>query len=273
MTTSERSGPVAAGRRPRFANSWATTPLRVFLSSVFLFASYAKLTYPGFFNPNASFGFKSAVANAKKDTPLSGLMGPLADHPSLYGHITAFAELAIGLGLLVGLLTRVAALGGMVLAASIVLSVNWFEVREYTGNGGWFTSVDLAVIAGLSVFLLGGAGPLSLDAWYVWSRARRRDRVEAGESAFADRDADLEDSKRRLRGDQFGAAAGGADTDSFPVSAGSAPSGSGDQRTEQLPDLRPNQGSLASAQGAPARRTPVTDEDSMWASPADDDRR
>ena len=101
---------------------------------------------------------------AKHGTPIGGLLGPLTDHPSLFGHITAFAEIAIGLGLLVGLLTRLAALGGMVLTALIVLSIDWGGVKQYTGSSGWFTSVDLAVAAALSVFLLGGAGPFSLDA-------------------------------------------------------------------------------------------------------------
>ncbi|MGX7680484.1 DoxX family protein [Jatrophihabitans sp. DSM 45814] len=198
---------VVQVRPRRFSNGWPTIPLRIFLSSIFLFGGYAKLTYPDFFNPNASFGFKSAVDSAKASSPISGLLGPLSDHASVYGHITAFAELAIGAGLLVGLLTRVAALGGMALTTLIVLSVNWPEVRQYTGNGGWFTSVDLAVAAGLSVFLLGGAGPLSLDAAYGLMRTRRRAKEAADEqnSARARSDetsADLEDSRRRLRGDE-----------------------------------------------------------------------
>ena len=186
----------------RFANSWAVVPMRLFLASVFLFAAYAKLTYPGFFDPNASFGFHSAVQSAKDaHTPLSSLMGPLASHTSTFGHITAFAELAIGLGLLVGLLTRVAAAGGMLFTGTIVLSINWPSVRQYTGNGGWFTSVDLAVIAALSVFVLGGAGPLSLDAGIGVLRCRRRARQDAMDPSFTNHAADLEDSRRRLRGD------------------------------------------------------------------------
>ena len=55
-----------------------------------------------------------------------------------------------------------AALAGMVLTTMLVLSVNWNGVKEYTGSSGWFTSVELALAAALSIFLIGGAGPLAL---------------------------------------------------------------------------------------------------------------
>jgi thiosulfate dehydrogenase [quinone] large subunit len=242
MTSSAVSneGPATSAVKPRrFSNSWATVPLRIFLAALFLFASYAKLTYPGFFDPKASFGFHSAVQNAKDgNTPLSSLMGPLVDHSSLFGHVTAFAELAIGLGLLVGLLTRIAALGGIVLAASIVLSINWPEVKQYTGNGGWFTSVDLAVIAALSVFVLGGAGPLSLDGGISALRARRNARQDAAEPSFINREEDLEDSRRRLRGEpgQGWTQDPGQETRQG-WTQDPEPARTPDEQTAQLPDL------------------------------------
>jgi thiosulfate dehydrogenase [quinone] large subunit len=232
----------------RFGNSWATVPLRVFLAAAFLFAGYAKLTYPGFLDPHASFGFRSAVVSAKQGTPIGGLMGPLGDHTSLFGHITAYAEIAIGLGLLVGLLTRLASLGGMVLTGLIVLSINWPSVKQYTGSGGWFTSVDLAFIAALSVFLLGGAGPLSFDRGISAVRARRAARDD-GEPAYRDADAELEASRSRLRGD---AALGGA-AGSSVAAAGGAPGRVGEpdrlpeHPTEQLPSVPPAAGSSDSS--------------------------
>lgn len=235
-----------AGPRRRFANGWAVVPLRLFFAAVFLFGAFAKLTYPGFFDPNASLGFHSAVQSAKDaHAPLSALMGPMVTHASTFGHLTAYAELAIGLGLLVGLLTRVAALGGMIFTGMIVLSVNWTSVKEYTGNGGWFTSVDLAAIAALSVFLLGGAGPLSIDAGIGALRRRRRARRDAMEPSFTNHAEDLEDSRRRLRGDSYRAAEdpagswGGArqtwSRSGYPEDA---------QRAEQQPGDRPDEGSL-----------------------------
>jgi len=181
----------------RRANGWPVLPLRIFLAALFLFAGYAKLVYPHFLDPNSPIGFRASVAAARHGTPIGGLLGPLTDHASLFGHLTAFAELAIGLGLLVGLLTRVAAAGGMVLVGMIVLSINWSGVKEYTGSSGWFTSVDLAVAAALSVFLLGGADPFSLDALF-WRARLRRHAADDAEPGF--RDNELDESRARLQG-------------------------------------------------------------------------
>jgi thiosulfate dehydrogenase [quinone] large subunit len=212
MTETEIAATSRTGWASRFSNGYPVTPLRVFLAALFLFAGWAKLSYPGFFDPNSLTGLKASVQSAK-GTPLGGALSPLSDHPSLFGHITAFAEIAIGLGLLVGLLTRIAALGGMVLTAMIALSINWNGIKEYTGSSGWFTSVDLAVAAALSVFLLGGAGPLSLDGLIRAMRRRRHARDDA-EPGF--RDNELNESRARLQGMD-----------------------AGEHRTEQLPTMPP----------------------------------
>ncbi|HEX8093038.1 DoxX family membrane protein [Jatrophihabitans sp.] len=215
-------------RRRIRANGWPVLPLRLFLAALFCFAGYAKFSYPRFFEPDSPNGFRSAVEAAKNGhTPLSDVMGPLADHASLFGHLTAVAEIAIGLGLLVGLLTRLAALGGMILTAMIVLSINWNGVKEYTGSSGWFTSVELALIAALSVFLLGGAGPFALDNLFIRARERQRARDDA-EPSF--RDSEIEDSRRRLQGEP---AQGYGDGSREPVSREPV-SGAG-TATAQLP--------------------------------------
>jgi len=180
------------------ANGWPVLPFRLFLAAVFLFAGYAQLSYRRWFDEGSDFGLRSVLQSAKDSgSPIGGVLQPLINHPSLYGHISAYAEIAIGLGLLVGLLTRLAALGGIVITVLIVLSIHWGGVREYTGSSGWFTSVDIAVAAGLSVFLLGGADPLSLDNLVGRWRAKRRtpDEREPGYD-YQDPDASLE----RLRG-------------------------------------------------------------------------
>jgi uncharacterized membrane protein YphA (DoxX/SURF4 family) len=238
------------GRRSRWrANGWPVLPLRLFLAALFGFAGYAKFSYPRFFDPASPNGFKAAVDAARDNTPLGGLMGPLADHASFFGHLTAIAEIAIGLGLLVGLLTRIAALGGMVLTAMIVLSINWGGVKEYTGSSGWFTSVELAVAAALSVFLLGGPGPLALDNLFIRARERQRARDDA-EPSF--RESDLEDSRRRLQGEPV--PAGDAATTQLPTAQlpagqysgnppGNHPSGAGHLQDEEYrddPEPEPN---------------------------------
>lgn len=239
MSTSTEAAAVTPRRRQR-ANGWPVLPMRIFLAALFMFAGYAKLTYGGFFDPNSPVGLAKIMQAAKdSNTPISGALQPLIDHSSFFGHLTAFAEIAVGLGLLVGLLTRLAALGGMVLTVLILLSVNWSGVKEYTASSGWYTSVDLAVAAALSVFLIGGADPISLDALIGRMRARRRAREEVVEPGF--RDNELEESRQRLQGEPYRA----------PDSATAAQGG--DQPTQQLP--------VSSATGGPGAEH---DGNSLW---------
>jgi uncharacterized membrane protein YphA (DoxX/SURF4 family) len=215
MTETEvPSGGAAQTTVRRFSNGWPVVPLRAFFGVLFVFAGYAKFNYPGFFDPASPAGLKATIDSVKADSPIGGMLGPLSDHPSLFGHITAFAEIAIGLGLLLGLLTRIAALGGIALTVIIALSVNYNGIKEYTASSGWFTSVDLAVAAALTVFVIGGAGPLSLDGLVGRVRARRNARDD-GEPAF--RDNELNESRARLQG-------------APPV---------GEHPTEQLPTMQP----------------------------------
>jgi thiosulfate dehydrogenase [quinone] large subunit len=278
--------------RMRWLNTWPVVPLRIYLASVFLFGGYAKFNYPGFFDPKSSFGLKATIDAVKGDSPIGGALGPLSDHSSLFGHITAVAEIAIGLGLLVGLLTRIAAIGGIVLTGLIALTVNWSGIKQYTASSGWFTSVDLAVAAALSVFVLGGAGPLSLDWWIKQMRARN-DARDDSEPSF--RDSELEDSRRRLQGEPTGymqPAYPAAPPPSYqPVQATPAPAPAAtpagvdsadrparfdqpvEHPTEQLPAQPPSPpGTPAAPSGpsvapAPAERGPQQqEENSLWRS-------
>jgi len=181
----------------------------------------------------------------------------LSDHPSFFGHLTAFAEIAIGLGLLVGLLTRAAALGGMVLVTMIVLSIDWGGVKQYTGSSGWFTSVDLAVGVALSVFLLGGADPFSLDALFWRARVRRR-LADDDEPGF--RDNEFAESRARLQGRPYDeseqAYQNSYRTESYPTEAYPAQ----DRRNESYG------GSYRDERSGdhPTERLPVSDEDTLW---------
>jgi thiosulfate dehydrogenase [quinone] large subunit len=198
MSTGFDNGTVKTPRMSRFANSWAILPMRAFLGALFVFAGYAKFSYPGFFDPKSQVGLKATIDAVKADSPIGGLLGPLSSHSSLFGHVTAVAEIAIGLGLLVGLLARIAALGGIALTTLIALTVNWNGIKQYTASSGWFTSVDIAVAVALTVFVIGGAGPLSLDR-AIWAARTRRLAKDDGDPSF--NDSEIEDSRRRLRGD------------------------------------------------------------------------
>jgi thiosulfate dehydrogenase [quinone] large subunit len=140
-------------------------PLRGFLAVVFLYAGISKIADRTFLDGTAPTSIHSQVLAVKQASPISGLLGPVADHSFAFGLIMAFAEIAVGLGILLGLFTRIAAAGGMLLALSLWLTVSWQA-------NPWYTSADLVYLFAFTPILLGGAAVLSLDAWLADARRR-----------------------------------------------------------------------------------------------------
>ena len=104
------------------------------------------------------------VPDASIETHLQCLVDLALKNPVGFGYGMAFAELAVGLGVLVGLLSRLAALGGALISLSLWLTVSWSTTPYYYGN-------DLAYLMAWLPLVLAGAPVLSLDAVL---RARRR---------------------------------------------------------------------------------------------------
>jgi thiosulfate dehydrogenase (quinone) large subunit len=144
---------------------WVMLPLRGFLAVVFLYAGISKIADRTFLDGTAPTSIHSQVLAVKQASPISGLLGPVADHSFAFGLIMAFAEIAVGLGILLGLFTRIAAAGGMLLALSLWLTVSWQA-------NPWYTSADLVYLFAFTPILLGGAAVLSLDAWLADARRR-----------------------------------------------------------------------------------------------------
>ncbi len=88
------------------------------------------------------------------------------DNPVGFGYAIAFGELAVGIGTLVGLFARLAALGGALISLSLWLTVSWASDPYYYGN-------DLAYLMAWLPLVLAGASVFSLDAAL---RGRRRQR-------------------------------------------------------------------------------------------------
>jgi thiosulfate dehydrogenase [quinone] large subunit len=89
--------------------------------------------------------------------------------PVGFGYAIAFGELAVGIGTLIGLLSRLAAFGGALISLSLWLTVSWASSPYYYGN-------DLAYLMAWIPLVLAGAPVLSLDAAI---RTRRRQRANA----------------------------------------------------------------------------------------------
>jgi len=100
-------------------------------------------------------------------SPLGPLVSLSLHAPTLVGLLIALGELAVGVGTLLGLLPRVAAIGGAALALSFFLTVSWNTAPYYYGSDIVFLFAWTVLIA------FGTGGVLSLDVW-LHNRARRQ---------------------------------------------------------------------------------------------------
>lgn len=144
---------------------WALLPLRAFLGVTFTFAGLQKFANPNFFDANSASSIHAQLIGAARSSPISFLLGRLTEHASAVGVLIALGELAVGLGVLLGLWTRVAALGGLVISLSLFLAVSFHQSPYYTGS-------DIAFAFAFTPLVIAGAGVLSLDA-AIAARAHR----------------------------------------------------------------------------------------------------
>lgn len=133
-------------------------PLRGYLGITYVYAAYQKFHDPGFLDPAASSSFAAQTAALEHVSPIGFALGPAHDHALVFGLLIAFGELATGLGTLLGLWTRVAAIGGAMLALTFFLTVSWNMDPYYYGS-------DLGFAFGFLTLALAGASRWSLDAW------------------------------------------------------------------------------------------------------------
>lgn len=137
---------------------WALLPLRAFLGVTYCFAGLQKLANPAFFRASDPASIQAQLAGAARRSPIHGIVAPLAHVAVPLGVAIALAELAIGVGTLVGLWTRVAAVGGALLALLLFLTVSFHSSPYYTGSDIVF------VFAWLPLLAVGAGGVLSADA-------------------------------------------------------------------------------------------------------------
>ena len=142
-------------------------PLRAFLGVTFVYAGIYKLSDPHYLDAASPLSVHAQMAAAAKLSPIGGLVSFTAGHATFFGLLIAFGELAVGLGTLLGLWTRVAAVGGMALSLSFFLTASW-------GTTPYFLGPDIGVFFAWSAILLGGDGAVfSLQA--ALQRAVRRE--------------------------------------------------------------------------------------------------
>ncbi|HZG03689.1 MAG TPA: DoxX family protein [Streptomyces sp.] len=160
---SPQDGP--AGVRETAARH-ALLPLRLFLGVTFLYAGIDKLTDPAFI-ADAGPGSLGELLGSVQGAAAPWLLDLALRAPETFGHAISLGEVAVGLGALLGLWTRLAALGGALISLSFWLTISW-------NVGPYYYSQDLAYLMAWTPLLLAGAPTLSLDAALAARRAGRR---------------------------------------------------------------------------------------------------
>ncbi len=157
----------------RVATGWFLVPLRLFLGVTYLFAGLQKLADPQFLKDSDPTSIHAQLLATVHASPIHGLTSHLLPYAGAVGLSIAVGEVAVGIGALAGLWTRVAAAGGALLALGLFLTVSFHASPYYTGSDIVF------VFAWTPLVLAGAAGAPALDTWLA-ERAAERGRAGEG---------------------------------------------------------------------------------------------
>lgn len=135
---------------------WQVALLRIFFGYYFFQDGLGKLT-GGFTGSGVLEKWLTAKATGAFDWYKPFLTGVVAPHDQLFATLVTWGMILAGLALLLGLLTRPAALGG------IFMTLNFYLAK---GGGSPATTSDQAFMAGLLVVFLTRAGrSFGCDRW------------------------------------------------------------------------------------------------------------
>ncbi len=148
------------------ASRHALLPLRLFLGVTFVYAGIDKLTDPAFLSASGEGSIGDLMRGVRDTSAIPGLVDLSLNSPVGFAVALAIGEILVGLGALAGLLTRIAAVGGALIALSLWLTVSWAVTPYYYGN-------DLIYLMAWTPLILAGAPYLSLDS-VIRSRLSRR---------------------------------------------------------------------------------------------------
>jgi thiosulfate dehydrogenase [quinone] large subunit len=136
----------------------ALLPVRLFLGVTFLYGGIQKLTDPGFLHPGAPTYIGTQLRGFANGTPGGFLLRAFAiPRPALSGVGIALVEIAIGLLVMTGLLTRAAAAVGLALNLLLFLTNSWHTYPYFLGSDIVF------VFAWLPFVLVGAARQPTLE--------------------------------------------------------------------------------------------------------------
>ncbi|MER5399993.1 DoxX family protein [Streptomyces sp. NPDC002599] len=148
------------------ATRYALLPLRIFLGVTFIYAGLDKLTDSAFMKASGSGSIGDMMRTVRDSSAIPALVDLSLKNPVGFGYAIAFGELAVGIGILIGLFARVAALGGALISLSLWLTVSWASDPYYYGN-------DLPYLFCWTPLVLAGASYWSVDAVIKRRRQQR----------------------------------------------------------------------------------------------------
>jgi thiosulfate dehydrogenase (quinone) large subunit len=139
--------------------AWLWLVVRLYMAYIWIPAGWEKVTSGewlfGDGAPVAGFVGKAIADPGTPSWYASFLQGVVQPNAGLFATLIALGELAVGLGLLVGLLTGIAAFFGVVMNANYVLS-------------GVLSSNPVMIVLGALVMLAWrNAGWIGLDRWFI----------------------------------------------------------------------------------------------------------
>ncbi|TLQ44206.1 DoxX family protein [Streptomyces marianii] len=149
------------------AARYSLLPLRLFLGVTFVYAGLDKLLDSAFISASGTGSIGELMATVRNSSAVPALVDMALKSPEGFGYAMAFGELAVGIGTLLGLFARLAALGGALISLSLWLTVSWQTEPYYYGN-------DLAYLVAWLPLVLAGASVFSLDAAIAERRRRSR---------------------------------------------------------------------------------------------------
>jgi thiosulfate dehydrogenase [quinone] large subunit len=167
QTTPSRCNAKAVPRRPdanrgarharrerSLAQGWSDLPwsiriLRAFLGVTFLFAGAQKLFDPNFLHAGSATFIGTQLHAFGRGTPAGPLLAILEKAPVLAGIGIALLEIAIGSATLLGVAPLTAAIGGIAVSVTLLLSVTWHVHPYFLGSDSIYAVAWIALLASL----------------------------------------------------------------------------------------------------------------------------
>ncbi|MFI6409064.1 DoxX family protein [Streptomyces sp. NPDC050548] len=141
-------------------------PLRIFLGFISIYAGMGKLCDPVYFDGGKRGSMVKWLNTLHPWEVAEPLRQFALQHPVGSGLVIAFAQVIVGVLTILGLWQRVAAVGGALLSAALIVTVSWKTVPAYDAP-------DIIYLAAWSPLIIAGAPVYSVDGRLAGSAWRR----------------------------------------------------------------------------------------------------